>query len=246
MSGRSGSLTIVGTGLRPGHLTRESLAEIEAADELFHLASEPVLAAWLETLHPRATSLQPHYVAGVERASTYEAIVEAILAPARGGSRVAAAFYGHPGVFVTPSHAAVARAGTEGIPVRMLPAVSAEDCLFADLGIDPGRSGCQSYEASYFLERRPPLDTYAHVLLWQISVVGERRAVAEPRRDGLVGLTRALLEHYAPEHVVVVYEASPYPLVEPLADRIPLRDLPEHEVNPMATLVVPPAERGLS
>ncbi|HZG36857.1 MAG TPA: SAM-dependent methyltransferase, partial [Gaiellaceae bacterium] len=147
----------------------------------------------------------------------------------------------HPGVFVAPSHEAVARARAEGIPARMLPAVSAEDCLFADLGIDPGRSGCQSYGASYFLARRPPLDTAAHVLLWQISVVGERRAVTEVRREGLVELTDALLDHYAPTHEVVVYEASPYSVVDALVERLPLRQLPEHEVTPMATLVIPPA-----
>ena len=236
-----GSLTIIGTGIRAQHLTPEALAEIRAADELLYLASEPHLAAWLETLHGRAVSLQHHYVAGLDRAATYQAMVEAMLQPAREGRRVAAAFYGHPGVFVTPSHAALTQASDEGIPARMLPAVSAEDCLFADLGIDPGRTGCQSYDASHFVSRRPPLDTGAHVLLWQISVVGERRAVTGPRREGLRELTEKLLEDYAPEHVVVVYEASPYSVAEHLAEAIPLRQLPDHDIGPLATLVLPPA-----
>ncbi len=236
-----GSLTIIGTGIRAQHLTPEALAEIRAADELFYLAAEPFSAAWLATLHPRATPLHHHYSAGVDRASTYEAMVETIVAPARTGMRVTAAFYGHPGLFVTPSHEALARARSEGIPARMLPAISAEDCLFADLAIDPGRSGCQSYNASYFVARSPPLDTRAHVLLWQISVVGERRAVSTPRREGLLALTEKLLEHYAPEQTVIVYEASPYTVVDPLVERIPLRELPEHEIGAMATLVVPPA-----
>jgi hypothetical protein len=33
----------------------------------------------------------------------------------------------------------------------MLPAISAEDCLFADLGVDPADHGCPSYEATDFL-----------------------------------------------------------------------------------------------
>jgi hypothetical protein len=241
-----GSLTIVGTGIRPKHLTPEALAEIRGADQLFYIASEPVLGEWLGTLHEHATSLDQHYAAGLDRSSTYEAMVEAILAPARQGRRIAAAFYGHPGVFVTPSHEAVARARAEGIPARMLPAVSAEDCLFADLGIDPGRSGCQSYDASYFVAHSPALDTGALVLLWQISVVGERRGVAEPNRSGLRTLTEKLLEHYTAGHAVVVYEASPYPRVDPLMDRMPLGDLPDYGVTSMATLVVPPVERLLS
>lgn len=124
----------------------------------------------------------------------------------------------------------------------MLPAVSAEDCLVADLGLDPGRSGSQSYDASFFVERKPPLDTGALVLLWQISVVGERRGVTEPRQEGLAQLTASLLEHYAPEHAVILYEASPYPVVDPLVQRLALGELPEQDVTGMATLVVPPGE----
>jgi len=30
----------------------------------------------------------------------------------------------------------------------MLPGISAEDCLFADIGVDPGIYGCQSFEAT--------------------------------------------------------------------------------------------------
>jgi hypothetical protein len=96
------------------------------------------------------------------------------------------------------------------------------------------------------VRRGPPLDTGAHVLLWQISVVGERRGVAKANRRGLVALTEKLLEHYAPAHVVVVYEASPYPLVGPLVERIPLNELPDYDVTPMATLVVPPLTGRLS
>jgi uncharacterized protein YabN with tetrapyrrole methylase and pyrophosphatase domain len=235
-----GSLTIIGTGIRAQHLTPEALAEIRAADALLYVAAEPHLATWLEKLHPRAESLKRHYDVGLDRAATYEAMVEAMLQPAREGRRVAAAFYGHPGVYVTPSHAALRRARAEGIPARMLPAVSAEDCLFADLGLDPGRTGCQSYDASHFLRRRPPLDTGALVLLWQISVVGERRAVTAPHREGLRTLTDKLLEHYAPEHGVIVYEASPFAVADSLVEQIPLSALPEHDVGPLATLVVPP------
>ena len=64
-------------------------------------------------------------------------MAEAILEPVRAGKRVCAAFYGHPGVFVLPSHDAISRARAEGFEATMLPGVSAEDCLVADLGVDP-------------------------------------------------------------------------------------------------------------
>jgi len=55
----------------------------------------------------------------------------------------------------------------------MLPGISAEDCLFADLGIDPSFMGCQTVEATDLLLRNRPLITSGHVLIWQVGVVGD-------------------------------------------------------------------------
>jgi uncharacterized protein YabN with tetrapyrrole methylase and pyrophosphatase domain len=238
-----GSLTVIGTGIRPQHLTPESLVALREADDLLYLTAEPAGGGWLERLHANARSLDGCYVEGQPRRSAYEAMVEAILEPVRRGRRVCAAFYGHPGVFVTPSHEAIRRAREEGFDARMLPAVSAEDCLYADLGIDPGLSGRQSYEATQFLEQPRPIDARAYLILWQVSVVGERRAVSSVRQEGLATLAEALDEHYPPEHEVVLYEASPYPIAEAIVLRLPLRTLAQARVTPMTTLVIPPLER---
>ena len=56
-------------------------------------------------------------------------------------------------VFVQPSHESIAIARLEGFSARMLPGISAEDCLFADIGLDPGKDGCQSFEATDFLRK---------------------------------------------------------------------------------------------
>ena len=109
-------------------------------------------------------------------------MAEAILEPVRAGKRVCAAFYGHPGVFVLPSHDAIARARAEGFDAAMQPGVSAEDCLVADLGVDPAVNGLQSYEASDFLRRRPAIEPTTALVLWQIGVVGA--AHARDRRFG--------------------------------------------------------------
>ena len=170
-------------------------------------------------------------------------MVEDILEPVRQARRCCAAYYGHPGVFVTPSHEAVRRARAEGFPARMLPAISAEDCLYADLGIDPGLSGRQSYEATKFLEQPPPIDRHAYLILWQISVIGERHAVTSARQEGLGMLAEHLLANYPPELEVVVYEASPYPVGDALVRRLALSELAREQVRPMSTLVVPPLQR---
>jgi uncharacterized protein YabN with tetrapyrrole methylase and pyrophosphatase domain len=172
-------------------------------------------------------------------------MVEEVVAEVCGGHRVCLALYGHPGVFVTPSHEAIRRVRAAGLPARMLPAVSAEDCLFADLGVDPAASGCQSYEATDFLLRQRVFDTTAALVLWQIGTVGSVEAAAEPRPTGLPVLVELLLEHYPAEHEVVVYEASALPVFGPRVDRLPLGDLVADRVTALATLYVPPlAERA--
>ena len=95
-----------------------------------------------------------------------------MLKEVRAGSKVVGVFYGHPGVFVFPSHRAIAIARQEGYQARMLPGISAEDCLYADLGIDPGITGCHMYEATDFLLHEKPVDKTGHLILWQVGVVG--------------------------------------------------------------------------
>lgn len=226
-------------------LTPESRAAIDAADELLYVNAEPLADRWLSSLHPRARNLAELYRPGEPREHVYEAIVEAILEPVRSGARVCAAFYGHPGVFVRPSHEAVARAHAEGHDARMLPAVSAEDCLFVDLGFDPATHGCASYDATTFLTRRRPVDTSAALVLWQVAAVLEPRAVAVGSHGGHLDVLAArLLELYAPMHEVVLYEASPFPAVEAAVERLPLARLADASPSPQATLYVPPAPTG--
>ncbi|HEY6069313.1 MAG TPA: SAM-dependent methyltransferase, partial [Gaiellaceae bacterium] len=178
---RSGSLTVIGTGINgTAHLTPEARAAFERAEAAFYLVTEPLTMRLLEDLNPAAISLYDHYEAGVDRSQSYERMQETILGEVRAGRRVCAAFYGHPGIFVAPSHGAVRRARDEGFRVWMLPAVSAEDCLFADLGVDPGLSGCQSFGATDFLLRRRQVDPSAVLVLWQVSVIGVRHYTREP------------------------------------------------------------------
>jgi uncharacterized protein YabN with tetrapyrrole methylase and pyrophosphatase domain len=239
---RRGSLTVVGTGIAVGiHLTPQSREAIERADAFFHLAADPIAVQWLDGLRSDAVDLRPHYRVGAPRPEIYERITETILEPVRQGSRVCAAFYGHAGVYVRPSHEAVRRARAEGHDAQMFPAVSAEDCLFADLGVDPADAGCLSYDATDFLVHRRPADPAAGLVLWQITVIGDGAAVSRARTDALPALVDRLLEHYPAEHEVVVYEASPYPLGHAVVDRVPLHALPGAALTPLSTLYVPPA-----
>jgi tetrapyrrole (corrin/porphyrin) methylase-like protein len=225
-------------------VTPEAVAAIERADEVLYLVTDPLMAAWLEEAAPRSRSLHGHYAPGKDRAETYAEIVEELLAPVRAGRDVCAVFYGHPGVFVHPGHEAIRDARTEGFAARMLPAVSALDCLFADLAIDPAVTGLASYEATEFVVHRRRPDTAATLVLWQIGVIGELGYATEPSRANLAVLGEHLARSYPGDHEAIVYEASPYPLVaDPFVLRVPLQALPDANVPLLSTLVVPPARK---
>ena len=160
-----------------------------------------------------------HYAPG-GIAATYREIDAAIMAEVRAGKHVCAVFYGHPGVFADVPHAVVRKARGEGIPARMEPGISAEACLYADLGLDPGRRGVQSIEATHFLvnDRRP--DVCGLLLLWQVALSGDlscSRFHAE--REGLQALVDKLLRWYPPEHEVILYEAARLPIEAFRAER---------------------------
>ncbi len=194
----------------------------------------------LEELNPSARSLYGHYEQGVDRRVAYDGMKAMLLAEVRAGHSVCAAFYGHPGIFVSPSHEAIWQARAEGFHAQMLPAVSAEDCLFADLGVDPGATGCQSYEATDFLLRHRTVDPTAALILWQVSVIGARLYTREPPKEHLDVLADYLLQWYEPSHPVILYEASPYPIAPASIHELTLEQLPDAEPTPLATLYVPP------
>jgi len=222
-------------------MTPQALALFRAAERRFHLLADPLTREWLLDLCPDSEDLADTYAVGRPRAETYQEMVRRMLTPVEAGLDVAAAFYGHPGVYAFPPHEAIRRARAAGHAARMLPGVSALDCLIADLGVDPGASGLQSFEATDFLLRRRRFDPDTPLVLWQIGLVG----VVDVRRqslwsaEGLALLTERLLASYPRRHRVTVYEAATLPIEEPVIATVPLSRLPEAPVTALSTLYVP-------
>jgi len=241
----AGSLQVVGTGyLIAGQATPQAVAAMRRADKLLYLVGDRPTRAWIESLNPSAESLQDAYAVDKPRSQSYQEMVERILAPLRRGLDVCAVFYGHPGVLANPSHAAIRQARAEGFDAWMLPGISAADCLYADLGVDPGAQGCQSFEATDFLLRGRRFDPTSALLLWQIGAIGVTTLPSEPcNRKGIAVLSEVLQEHYPAAHEVVVYEAAELPVCDPRIVRCPLSGLAEAEVTWASTLYVPPLPR---
>jgi precorrin-6B methylase 1 len=237
-----GSLSVVGAGIRPGlHLTEETRRRIVHAQDVLYLLAEVAPTRWIHRLNPSAESMNDIYRPGRDQREVYDELVGRVLERVRRGRTVCMVTYGHPAVFDDSCHEALRRARDEGFGAELLPAVSAMDCLFADLEIDPGRGGLQLYEATDFLEsaRRP--ETVVPLILWQISVVGGTRTTGTVERQGLRRLADRLAELYHAAHEVIVYEASPFPIGRPLIERTRVEDLAKAPVTGLASLYVPPS-----
>ena len=237
-----GSLVCVGVGMTLGsHITPLARSHIEKADVVFAAVSAGVMELWLAKMNPDVRSLQRYYREGKSRLRTYREMVDAMLAEVRAGKRVCGAFYGHPGVFAWPTHKAIELARAEGYPAHMEPGSSAADCLYADLGIDPGKYGCQHFEASQFMLYRRRVDTAAYLILWQVGVAGDRSlarfSTGAPHRGLLV---EVLSRDYDLTHEVILYKAVTLAISRPEIVRLPLGALADAKCDMHSTLVVPP------
>ena len=238
-----GSLACVGMGMTLGsHLTPLARDHIEQADVVFAALSDHVVELWLQRMNPDVRSLQPYYAEGKSRLKTYKEWVELIMAEVRAGKHVCAVFYGHPGIFAWSPHKAIEVARAEGFQAYMEPGISAEDCLYADLGIDPGRYGCQHFEASQLLFYEHRINPAGHVILWQVSLVGDwsatRFRTGPAYRQVLVD---RLSRDYSLDHEVIIYHGATLPIEKPRIRRMALRDLPGATLISQETLVLPPA-----
>ena len=242
----SENLVVVGTGIRAiGQLTVETIAWIKSADRVLYVVSDPVAEEAIRALNPDgAESLMPYYGENKLRNETYQEIVDVTMAYLRQGLRVCVAVYGHPGVLAVAPHEMIRRARAEGFTARMLPAISAEDCLFADLGVDQV-GGCSSYEATDFLLNSRVLDPASHLILWQIGGLGD---ATYHRHDynvrGLHELAGKLANYYGPHHEVTLYEAAMFPGAEPLIRSGPIHLLPHGKPTPNSTMYVPPLSQA--
>ncbi len=250
-------MTVVGTGINAlAQCTIETRSFFEHADVLYALVTDHLTMSWLEDLNANIIDLQEWYQftdtgksddkSGPDvkrpRPETYKAITQTLCDAVKEGKNVVAVFYGHPGVFVWSSHAAIRQLKAEGYHAQMLPGISAEDCLFADLGVDPCENGCVQYEATAFIYYRRKIDPSVAMILWQLGVLGDDSfTLLRPRENALAVLTEKLLTAYPSDHKLVIYEASNFPLGKPRIEWISLKDLPSANVGLASTIYIPPA-----
>ena len=240
---KQGGLVCVGTGILMGaHITPIAKNYIEAADTVFMSVSTHLMEEWIAEMNTDVRNLQSLYAENLSRNKTYKSMVNLVVEEVRSGRNVCLALYGHPGVFALVAHKAIELLKSDGYFTRMEPGISAEDCLFADLGVDPGKFGCQQFEATQFMIYQRVIDPSAYLILWQIGIAGD--LTFSKRNSSTIALNmlvKLLAGNYSHEHEVILYEAKTLPVDSTRIDKVQLKDIPTQAYKDYTTLVIPPS-----
>ena len=212
-----GSLTIVGTGIEAvSQMTVQTIGYIREADVVFYHATNGVTASQIHALNANAVDLYEYYGEGKRRTATYVQMAELMLRQVRRGLNVVGVFHGHPGYFVRPARRALAIASMEGYPTALMAGISAPDCMFADLRIDPGVRGCQILMANHLFRDESIVAVNGHVVFLQVGGVGDRGfSFSGYKQARFSDFLERLIGIYGEQQEAVYYMAAIFPGCDP-------------------------------
>lgn len=194
---KQGSLTIVGLGPgNPEHLTREAWGLFLEADEVYLRTSRHPTVAALPA-HLKLRSFDDLYESIEDFGLLYEEIARQILTLGRRPQGVIYAVPGHPLVGETSVLHILARAGQDGLALRVVAGLSFVEPVLTALQID-GLNGLQLADATELAAlHHPPLDPDHPALVGQLY---------SRRLAGDVKLT--LMNAYPEDHPVTLVRAA--------------------------------------
>lgn len=239
---KDGELVFVGSGIKgTHHITAETALHIKTANKVLYCVADVIVERKIRLLNSNCEDLYELYGDDKPRRDTYEEMVEHTMQALDKNLKVCVVFYGHPGIFVWASFTAIQLARRQGKLAYMLPAVSSLDCMFADIGFDPSRRGCQIFEATDFLTRKRKPDLAASVIILQLGAVGDMgfKFKGYDRRNMPV-FVEYLASFYGLDHEVLLYQAAQYPVCDPVIKKVRVRDITASNPTGITTLYVPP------
>ena len=238
-------LRVVGLGIKNyDHLTVETDRALRRARQVLYLDTG---LATRELLEERCDDVVPLYAESYaergSRLNAYHHVAARVLSAALVGGPIVFAIQGHPSVFCYPPILMRDLARMLGIPFEILPGISAMDCLFAELGIDPAVHGVQMYEATDLLLRCRPLAPDVPTLIWQAGTVETRLHSRRVSSEGRFDRLKAWLSRFYPlDHPITAFFSAPHPLVPSTRFDFALGDIGSHAaaLHPGITLYLPP------
>lgn len=238
-------LIVVGSGIKSiSHLTEETKRVIQSADKVLYLINEDNLKQWIQREAKNSESLDSIYFSFEKRIEAYQALTNHIIEEYKKVSILCVVFYGHPTVFADSALNAVRQIKENGGEAIILPAVSAQDCLFSDLEIDPGDQGCFSIEATELVLFERYIDVHAHLILWQVANFGRTDG---KKANNLPILKDYLIGYYPADYSICLYEAPSLPTYIPRIEWIPLGHIDQSVISSITTVYIPPIEKkGIS
>jgi precorrin-6B methylase 1 len=239
---------IVGLGIMGvRHITREAEECLKTSKHVLYVDHGLGIPEYLGSVCKKTTNLLGEYKEGQNRLKTYRAMAAAVVDAAVKGGPVAFATYGHPTFYVYPSVLIRNAAALLGLRVHVVPGISVFDTAVIDLAFDPGLTGFQMYEATSVIIQKRQLQPDVPCLLLQVDALESAfftRALSKPER--FVRLQRHLLKFYSPGHELIALLSSTFPILNPLLQKFPLRDLPARYSRDVrsGTLYIPPIRKA--
>lgn len=242
---RKADIYVIGTGIAaPDHVTKEAERTLALCNEVLFVDSGPGLPEYLATVCSRVTDLASLYEDGSSRLKTYHRMAARVLDAALDHAPVAFALYGHPLVYAYPPFLVRAGAAELGLRVKVLPGISAADCILTELNIDPATNGFQMYEATDVLLRRRPLQADVPALIWQIGAIETGLYSRAPSRPERFSRFQKHLEQYYPaSHIVYAVCCATTPSTPGTVLQFEIHQMMSlaHVLHAGYTLYIPPA-----
>ena len=239
-------ITIVGLGvLNVDQVTGETERAIRRSNEVLYVDTGVATRGFLQEICPKVTSLfATSYQESGCRLGSYDRMAVAVIEAALDHPPVTFAMGGHPIVGAEAPFLIYEMARLLGLEVVTLPGISAMDCLFAELMIDPCVNGLQMYEATDLLLRRHPLLPEVPALIWQIGVLETRLHTQRRSKPSRFDRFKAhVLQYYPPIHLVTAYFASQHPLMRSQILQFPMGEIGDYaeQLHAGFTLFIPAA-----
>lgn len=235
---------VVGIGIKwIEHITLEVDRVLGSCNEILYIERAPGIEEYFRKKCERTTNLTDLYAENSDRSKTYHEMAARVIEAALERSPVVFALYGHPTIYAFPPFLVREMANPLGLNVKILPGISALDCLFCDLAVDPSVNGIQMFEATDLLLRKHPINTTAATVIWQIgSLETALFSSARSAAHRFVRFKQYLLGFFPKDHPMYAVYSQPHPMLKSQIHRFEIDRIEEFSsiLHSAVTLYIPP------